>query len=70
MQFLTINFIFSLLRVLTLAHDSMSLNFYTDLLFGSIILSHAWQDRYKREITTKHNIQKIHIHIFHKKLRG
>ena len=41
LQFVTINFTFSLLRVLTLAHDLISLNFCIDLLLGRVILSHA-----------------------------
>ena len=44
LQFVTINFTFSLLRVFTLAHGLMSLNFCVDLLFGRVILSHALQD--------------------------
>ena len=46
LQFVTINFTFSLLRVFTLAHDLMSLNFCVDLLFGRVILNHALQDRF------------------------
>ena len=46
LQFVTINFTFSLLRVFTLAHALMSLNFCVDLLFGRVILSHALQDRF------------------------
>ena len=46
LQFVTINFTFSLLRIFTLAHDLMSLNFFVDLLFGRVILSHALQDRF------------------------
>ena len=44
LQFQTINFTFSLLRIFTLAHDLMSLNFCVGLLFGRVILSHALQD--------------------------
>ena len=44
LQFVSINFTFSLLRVFTLAHALMSLNFCVDLLFGRVILSHALQD--------------------------
>ena len=68
MQFITINITFSLLRVLTMAHDWMSLKFFIDLLFGRNVLSHAFQDRFKRETITKHTIQKINIHIFYNKL--
>ena len=46
LQFATINFTFSLLRVFTLVHALMSLNFCVDLLFGRVILSHALQNRY------------------------
>ena len=46
LQFVTINFTFSLLRVFTLAHALMSLNFCVDLLFGRVVLSHALQDRF------------------------
>ena len=46
LQFVTTNFTFSLLRVFTLAHTLMSLNFCIDLLFGRVILSHALQDRF------------------------
>ena len=46
LQFVIVNFTFSLLRVFTLAHDLMSLNLCVDLLFGSVILSHALQDRF------------------------
>ena len=46
LQFATINFTYSLLRVFTLAHALMSLNFCVDLLFGRVILSHALQDRF------------------------
>ena len=46
LQFVTVNFTFSLLRVFTLAHALMSLNFCVDLLFGRVILSHALQDRF------------------------
>ena len=45
-QFVTINFTFSLLRVFTLTHALISLNFCVDLLFGRIILSHALQDAF------------------------
>ena len=46
LQFVTINFTFSLLRVFTLVHALMSLNFCVDLIFGRVILSHALQDRF------------------------
>ena len=46
----------------------MSLNVCVDLVFGRAILNHALQDRLLKEITTKHNIQKTHIHSFHNKL--
>ena len=46
LQFVTINFTFSLLRVFTLAHDLMTLNFCVDLLFGRVILSHTLEDRF------------------------
>ena len=46
LQFVSINFTFSLLRVFTLAHALMSLNFFVDLLFGRVILSYALQDRF------------------------
>ena len=46
LQFVTINFTFSLLRVFTLVHALMSLNFCVDLLFGRVILSHALQNRF------------------------
>ena len=46
LQFATINFTFSLLRVFMLVHALMSLNFYVDLLFDWVILSHALQNRY------------------------
>ena len=46
LQFVTVNFTFSLLRVFTLAHALMSLNFCVDLLFGRVILSHTLQDRF------------------------
>ena len=46
LQFVIINFTFSLLRVFTLAHALMSLNFWVDLLFGRVILSHGLQDRF------------------------
>ena len=46
LQFVTITFTFSLLRVFTLAHALMSLNFCVDLLFGRVILSHGLQDRF------------------------
>ena len=46
LQFVTINFTFSLLRVFTLVHALLSLNFCVDLLFGRVILSHALQDRF------------------------
>ena len=45
-KFVVINFTFSLLRVFTLAHALMSLNFCVDLLFGRVILSHTLQDRF------------------------
>ena len=46
LQFVATNFTFSLLRVFTLAHALMSLNFCVDLFFGRAILSHALQDRF------------------------
>ena len=46
LQFVAANFTFSLLRVFTLAHALMSLNFCVDLFFGRAILSHALQDRF------------------------
>ena len=46
LQFVTINFTFSLLRVFTLVYALMSLNFCVDLLFGRVILSHALQNRF------------------------
>ena len=46
LQFVTINFTFSLLRVFTLPHDLMSLNFCVDLLFGRVILSHTLEDHF------------------------
>ena len=46
LQFVTVNFTFSLLRVFTLAHALMSLNFCVDLLFDRAILSHTLQDRF------------------------
>ena len=46
LQFVTINFTFSLLQVFTLANTLMSLSFCIDLLFGRVILSHVLQDRF------------------------
>ena len=70
LQFVSINFTFSLLRVFTLAHALMSLNFFVDLQFGRVILSYALQDRFQRQMRTKHNIQKTQIHSFYNKLLG
>ena len=70
MPFVTINFTFCLLRVFTLTHALMSLNVFVDLVFGRVILNLALEDRLLKEIITKHNIQKTHIHSFHNKLLG
>ena len=67
LQFVTINFTFSLLRVLTLAsfYALMLLKFWVDLLCGRICyFKPCLQNRSYREIMRKHNIQKIHVHIF------
>ena len=72
LQFVTINFSFSLLRVFTLAHASMlpTSIFYIDLFSGRVISSHSSQDHSWRKITAKHNIQKTLIHGFHNRLLG
>ena len=70
LHFVTMNSTFSLLRVLTLPHASMSPDFLHRFFFSWVIFSNALQDRFLRKIITKHKIKKSYIPSFHFRLLG